>query len=179
MKLMTQLETEHSPGEPAVSAFEADIPTLGMDGPLSDDEVRERMRELAEDHWIARTPLGFIVLRYDDVLGVLRDKRWHSAAAKVAEMAGITDAEFLENRRVSILSAEGDVHLMHTSTPRAVLFSSLTTIGSFCALALSSHPGTASMGALLTIAIGLTMLTCLIVLPALFALAERGRLGPA
>ena len=42
--------------------------------------------------------------------GYLRDKRWHSAVAKIPEMMGITDPEFLENRRVSILSAEGDVH---------------------------------------------------------------------
>jgi hopanoid biosynthesis associated RND transporter like protein HpnN len=68
---------------------------------------------------------------------------------------------------------EAAARLMYTSTPRAVLFSALTTIGSFCALALSSHPGTASMGVLLTIAIGLSMLTSLIVLPALLALARR------
>ena len=60
--------------------------------------------------------------------------------------------------------------VMRTSTPRAVAFSALTTIGSFGALALSSHPGTASMGVLLTIAIGLTLLATLTVLPALLAL---------
>lgn len=63
--------------------------------------------------------------------------------------------------------------VMATSTPRAVLFSALTTIGSFGALALSSHRGTASMGVLLTIAIGLTMLSTLIVLPALLAACAR------
>ncbi|MFQ6018153.1 MAG: flippase-like domain-containing protein [Kiloniellaceae bacterium] len=70
----------------------------------------------------------------------------------------------------------GAAAAMATSTPRAVLFSALTTIGSFCALALSSHRGTASMGALLTIAITLTMFSTLIVLPALMAaVAERSR----
>ncbi len=65
--------------------------------------------------------------------------------------------------------------LTETSTPRAVMFSALTTIGSFCALALSSHPGTASMGLLLTIAITLTMLSALVVLPALMrAVSARG-----
>jgi hopanoid biosynthesis associated RND transporter like protein HpnN len=68
---------------------------------------------------------------------------------------------------------EATAGLMHSSTPRAVLFSALTTIGSFCALALSSHLGTASMGKLLTVAIGLSMVTSLIVLPALLALARR------
>ncbi len=65
--------------------------------------------------------------------------------------------------------------IMQTSTPRAVLFSALTTIGSFCALALSKHRGTASMGELLTIAIGLSLLTSLIVLPALLTLAARDK----
>ena len=57
--------------------------------------------------------------------------------------------------------------LMQTSTPRAVLLSALTTIASFGNLGFSSHPGTASMGQLLTIGVFLTMLCTLLVLPAL------------
>lgn len=60
-----------------------------------------------------------------------------------------------------------------TSTPRAVLFSALTTIGSFASLALSAHAGTASMGFLLTIAVALTSACTLIVLPALLTLKNR------
>ena len=57
--------------------------------------------------------------------------------------------------------------VMTTSTPHAVIFSALTTIGSFGSIALSSHPGTSSMGILLTIAIALSLICTLIVLPAL------------
>jgi len=57
--------------------------------------------------------------------------------------------------------------LLITSTPRAVFYSALTTIGSFASIALSSHPGTASMGVLLTIAITLTLACTIVVLPAL------------
>lgn len=57
--------------------------------------------------------------------------------------------------------------LMETSTPRAVVFSALTTVGSFGALALSSHPGMASMGLLLAIALAWTTVCTVIVLPAL------------
>jgi hopanoid biosynthesis associated RND transporter like protein HpnN len=70
-------------------------------------------------------------------------------------------------------SAPGGV--LATSTPRAVLFSALTTVGSFGALALSRHSGTASMGLLLTLAIGLTMASTLIVLPALLHALEARR----
>ena len=67
----------------------------------------------------------------------------------------------------------GHAAMLATSTPRAVLFSALTTIGSFGSIALSSHPGTSSMGVLLTIAITLTLLCTLLVLPALMALFAR------
>ena len=54
-----------------------------------------------------------------------------------------------------------------TSTPRAVLISALTTIGSFGTLWLSDHRGMASMGELLTIAIMVTLVCTLVVLPQL------------
>lgn len=60
--------------------------------------------------------------------------------------------------------------LLDTSTPQAILYSALTTIGSFASIALSSHPGTASMGVLLTIAITFTLLCTIVVLPALMAI---------
>jgi hypothetical protein len=52
-------------------------------------------------------------------------------------------------------------------------------VGSFGSIALSSHPGTASMGMLLTVAISLTLVCTLVLLPALMALSSaswrRGR----
>lgn len=68
---------------------------------------------------------------------------------------------------------KGGRDLMDSSTPRAVLFSALTTIGSFASLAASSHRGTGSMGLLLTLAIGATLLCSLVVLPALLTWADR------
>ena len=65
------------------------------------------------------------------------------------------------------------VELLRTSTPRAVLYSALTTIASFGSLALSGHRGMTSMGQLLTIAIAYTLICTLIVLPALMIWLER------
>ncbi|WP_193367384.1 MMPL family transporter [Pelagibius marinus] len=59
------------------------------------------------------------------------------------------------------------------STPRAIFLSALTTLASFGALSLSQHPGTASMGLLLTVAIVITLVCVLAFLPALLALAGR------
>ena len=56
---------------------------------------------------------------------------------------------------------------IRSSTPRAVLFSALTTAASFASLGISHHPGTASMGVLLTVAL-VSLLACsLTVLPGL------------
>ena len=60
--------------------------------------------------------------------------------------------------------------LLRTITPRAVFFSALTTIASFGSLAVSGHKGMASMGELLLIAITLSLVCTLVVLPALLAL---------
>jgi len=62
---------------------------------------------------------------------------------------------------------EMDVHGHQKSTPRAVMLSALTTIASFSSIALSSHPGTASMGVLLAISVALSLFATLVVLPAL------------
>ena len=66
-------------------------------------------------------------------------------------------------------SAAPEVELLGTSTAQAVLFSALTTMGSFGSLALSTHPGLASLGQLLLIGIAYTLVCNLIVLPALIA----------
>jgi len=65
-------------------------------------------------------------------------------------------------------------HALGTSTARAVLFSSLTTACSFGNLALSQHPGTASMGLLLFIGIIASLVATLLVLPALLAACGLG-----
>ncbi len=57
--------------------------------------------------------------------------------------------------------------LLRTSTARAVLFSALTTTASFGNLAVSPHAGTASMGVMLTVGLGMTLLCTLVVLPML------------
>jgi hopanoid biosynthesis associated RND transporter like protein HpnN len=61
----------------------------------------------------------------------------------------------------------GEAHLLAAPVARAVLFSALTTLASFGSLAISSHPGTASLGMLLSIALGLTLVSTFIFLPAL------------
>ena len=67
--------------------------------------------------------------------------------------------------------------VLGSSTPRAVLLSVLTTLASFGTLIVSDHRGMSSMGALLTIAVGFTLLAVLTVLPCLLAELEARRAG--
>ncbi|HYB09295.1 MAG TPA: MMPL family transporter [Alphaproteobacteria bacterium] len=67
------------------------------------------------------------------------------------------------------------VDLLRTSTPRAVLFSALTTMVSFSSLMVSSHRGTASMGYLLGICLTLALVCTLLVLPCLLTWREQAR----
>ncbi len=58
-------------------------------------------------------------------------------------------------------------NLLTSSTPRAIILSTLTTVAAFGALSLSLHQGIRSMGLLLTMSMGYLLVCTIIVLPAL------------
>jgi hopanoid biosynthesis associated RND transporter like protein HpnN len=63
----------------------------------------------------------------------------------------------------------GEHSRLASPTARAVIFSALTTGTAFGSLALSGHPGTASMGELLLVSLGCTLLATMVFVPALLA----------
>ena len=68
---------------------------------------------------------------------------------------------------------QGTRAALNSSTPRAVVFSFLTAISSFGSLSVVPHPGIATMGVLLTIALSIALLSTLVMLPALMHWAGR------
>ncbi len=64
---------------------------------------------------------------------------------------------------------------LQSPTTRAVLFSALTTASAFGSLAVSPHLGTASMGLLLFLSLGLSVITTFVLLPALFSVIKTWR----
>jgi hopanoid biosynthesis associated RND transporter like protein HpnN len=76
---------------------------------------------------------------------------------------------FVMNWRAGLTSVLG------SATARAILFSALTTGTAFGSLALSAHPGTASMGVLLMISLACTLVASLMFVPALLASLPRPR----
>ena len=95
----------------AISVSELELPGLdivGVERAAALTEVANARRR----HWLARTPLGYMVTTYEDALSVLRDRRFHSALSLLPDLAGLTGGnnDFLNRRRRSILSMEGDEH---------------------------------------------------------------------
>ena len=77
------------------------------------------------------------------------------------------------------LTENGARDFMESSTPRAVLLSTLTTIGAFAALMLSPHAGTASIGFLLTVAVGYLLVFTVFLLPLFLSLTSNQPKGAA
>jgi predicted RND superfamily exporter protein len=69
--------------------------------------------------------------------------------------------------------AGSDVNILRTASARAVLFGALITVANFGNLALSPHPGTRSMGIILSVGLAMTLLCALVLLPGLLALRQR------
>ncbi len=63
--------------------------------------------------------------------------------------------------------------LVQSSTPRAVLLSSLTTLCSFASLSLSPHVGTETIGILLTVAILIMFVVTVIILPVIIKIVNQ------
>jgi predicted RND superfamily exporter protein len=65
--------------------------------------------------------------------------------------------------------------IFQSGAARAVLSGGLITVASFGSLMWSSHPGTASLGLVLALGLGLTLLCALVFLPSLILLRQRRR----
>jgi cytochrome P450 len=86
---------------------ELDLPELDVLG-IERAEALERIRAVQAEHWLARTPLGCCVTRYEDCVAVLRDRRFHSILSVIPELAGVERSR--ARSRKSILSMEGAEH---------------------------------------------------------------------
>ena len=93
----------------AISINELDIPQVDFDF-VGNQAERDQLASIAQDSWIAKGLFAYPIFNYEDCLAILRDRRWHSAAALAAIAFGVDDPRLSENRQPSILSSEGEVH---------------------------------------------------------------------
>ncbi|HYD10722.1 MAG TPA: hypothetical protein VEA78_11515, partial [Acidimicrobiales bacterium] len=92
----------------ATLVHDLDLPELELFG-LDRGASLERMLEARDQHWLAKQPLGYSVARYEDVVAILRDRRFHSAVGMISAMQGVDDP-MGDRRQNSILAMEGDGH---------------------------------------------------------------------
>jgi cytochrome P450 len=88
---------------------ELDLPTIELFG-LDRQQVYDVFEATRQQHWLARTELGYIVTRHEDVTAILRDRRFHSAVALITQQGGLGDGRVQQRQQRSILAMEGDEH---------------------------------------------------------------------
>jgi cytochrome P450 len=93
----------------ATTVYDLDLPEIDMFG-VDRLEAPAVFKAVREQHWLARMPMGFMVTRHEDVVALLRERRFHSAIAMLGQMAGVADEEFTGRQQRSILALEGDPH---------------------------------------------------------------------
>src|SRR5262245_19063006 len=93
----------------ATRVDELDIPYLDTMSLTTQEARVQALMDAQERSWIARNEFGYSILRYEDCVAFLRDRRWHQALARFSQMMpGMEEAT--TQRRPSILTAEGDEH---------------------------------------------------------------------
>jgi cytochrome P450 len=86
-----------------------DVPEIDIFG-LDRDAALAQFDAARQQHWLARTALGYAVTRHEDVTAILRDRRFHSALSLLPQMAGIPEGRLQQRQERSILAMEGDEH---------------------------------------------------------------------
>lgn len=67
-------------------------------------------RRLAQEHWIARTPMGYALLRWDEVKATNRDARFRSPEGLGLGAQGITEGVAYEWANGVLLGLDGETH---------------------------------------------------------------------
>lgn len=93
-----------------VPVHELDLPSLDLDTNPDRETRLAMLLKAQEQHWLARGVLGYAVTRYEDVVAILRDQRWYSAASLAIQLSGVQDPEFTKRQRPTILTVEGQDH---------------------------------------------------------------------
>ena len=82
----------------AVSVHDLELPEVELID-LERAEALAVLAEAREGHWLARTPMGYMVTRHEDVTAILRDRRFLSALSLITQMQGVDDSRFMSRRQ--------------------------------------------------------------------------------
>jgi cytochrome P450 len=119
-------ENETAPKTGGADGLDETLPFLDTLSPDYDRNLHAAHRAASERSWLARTPVGLAFLHYEDVLWLLRDKRWRELGADALVGAGITEGPLWTWFQDQISSKEGEDHarlrrlVSRAFTPRRV-----------------------------------------------------------
>ena len=93
------------------SVVDLDLVTADMEArEMGREQWRALITEGRTKHpFLLKTPIGYSITTHEDCTAILRERRFHSAIAYIAQMQGLQD-DMGMRRRPSILSTEGDEH---------------------------------------------------------------------
>lgn len=105
---------------------EVELPEVDpLDPTLRGSRFHEVLDDLASRSWLARSPLGPIVLEHEAGLEFLRDRRLSFPSLELLELQGVTDGPMYERTKQGLLGQVGDDHarlrrlISPAFTPRA------------------------------------------------------------
>ena len=78
--------------------------------PAYDADIHAAHRAARERSWYARTPAGILLLRYDDVHALVRDRRWRELGRDALGMAGIRSGPLWDWFGQIVSNQEGAAH---------------------------------------------------------------------
>ncbi len=90
---------------------EMELPTVGlMDAGLAGEGFHEALDALAEQSWLARTDLGYVVLARDAVDRILRTRHARMPAIELLELQGVTSGPMHDQLAGNLLNLHGEQH---------------------------------------------------------------------
>jgi cytochrome P450 len=92
----------------ATPVHELDLPEVNVFA-LERGEAIDAFTHAGKQHWLARMPLGYAVMRHADVVAILRDRRFFSAVGLMTG-DGVGGFQSQPSGQQSILSMEGPEH---------------------------------------------------------------------
>jgi cytochrome P450 len=106
---------------------EIDLPEVDpLDPALRGARFHELLDDLASRSWLARSPLGTVVLEHEAGLEFLRDRRLSFPSLELLELQGVSDGPVYERTKQGLLGQVGDDHarlrrlISPAFTPRAI-----------------------------------------------------------
>ena len=90
---------------------ELELPTIALtDADLVGESFHEALGALAEDHWLVRMELGYVVLARDAVDTILRTRHARMPAIELLELQGVTSGPIHDQLSGNLLNLHGEPH---------------------------------------------------------------------